>query len=127
MRLLSRVRKSNRPEQRIEANTMEHLRPNAIDHPECHLGPVLGRINMYAERPLAERCIYNLDDGCRDSVKVRVLGHDSGEGVLNLLAITFIWPCLVFGEASLVGRHAGMREVVGALGKRAWHDIEVSM
>src|SRR5437879_5579426 len=92
MRLLSRVRKSNRPEQLIEAHAMEHLRPNPVDDSEGYLGPVLGRINMYAERPLAERSIYNLDDGCRDGANVGVLGHDSGEGLLDFLFITFIWP-----------------------------------
>ena len=95
---------------------MEHLRPNAIDHSEGHLGPVLGRINMDAKRPLAKWSINDLDDGLPDSTYVGVVGHDSCEGFLDFLAISFIRACFILGEAGLVGRHAGMREVVRALG-----------
>jgi hypothetical protein len=67
---------------------MEHFRPNPIDYPERYLGSVLGGINVHAKRALAEWRIHNLDDGCRDSANVSVVGHDSGEGLLNFLAIT---------------------------------------
>jgi hypothetical protein len=96
---------------------MEHLRPNAIDYPKCYLGSVLGGIDVSAKRALAEWRIHNLYDGFRDQANVGVVGHDGGEGLLDFLAITFIGSCFVLGEAGLVGRHAGMREVVGALGE----------
>jgi hypothetical protein len=98
---------------------MQHLRSHAIDDPERHLCSILRRINVRAERPLAERRIDDLHDGFGNRAHIGVLGHDSGEGLLNSLAITFIRPCFVFGEAGLVGRHAGMREMVRALRKRA--------
>ena len=101
---------------------MKHLRPNAIDYPERYLGSVLGRINVHAKRALAEWRIHNLDDGFRDSANVGVVGHDSGERLLNFLTVTFIGSCFVLRFSLLGGGHAGMREVVGAFGKGARHN-----
>jgi hypothetical protein len=44
----------NRGEQLIELNPMEHLRPNAVDGSEGHLGSVLRRIDVHPKRALAE-------------------------------------------------------------------------
>ena len=101
---------------------MEHLRPNAIDDSEGYLGSILRGVDMYAKRALAEGRIDNLDDGFRDSANVGVVGHDGGEGLLDSLAITFIWSRFVLRQARLIGRRPGMREVVGAFGERARHD-----
>jgi hypothetical protein len=104
----------NRREQLIEVDAMEHLRPDAVNNCEGYLGSVLSRIGMHAEGSFAKGRVNNLHDGFRDRANVGVLGHDCGEGFLDLLAITFIWPGFVFGEAVLVREHAGMREVVRA-------------
>ena len=80
----------NRGEQFIELDPVEHLRPNAVDDSEGYLGSVLRRIDVHTKRPLPERQIHNPDGRFRDSLNVGGLGHDSGEGLLNFPAITFI-------------------------------------
>ena len=42
-------------EQVCEPDPVQHLVADAVDHAEGDLGTVLGRIDMDAERPLAER------------------------------------------------------------------------
>jgi len=53
---------------------MEHLRPNAIDHPECHFGSVLGWIDVHAERALAERRSDDAHDLASDFSRIRTDG-----------------------------------------------------
>jgi hypothetical protein len=45
---------SNRCQQFIEPDAMQHLCPHPVDDSECNLGPVLRRIDMDAERTFAE-------------------------------------------------------------------------
>jgi hypothetical protein len=79
----------HRREQLIEADAMQHLRPNAIDDPERYLGSVLRRIDMQTEGSFAERRFNNLHDGFRDRANISILRHESGECLLDFLAITF--------------------------------------
>ena len=74
---------------------MEHLRPNAVDDSEGYLGSVLRRIDVHSKRALAKWRIDNLRDGFSNGANVGVVGHDSGEGLLDFLAIPFIRSCFV--------------------------------
>ena len=91
---------------------MEHLRSETIDHGESNLGSVLRRIDMNAEGPLSKRRINDLNDGCSDRAHIGVIGYDGCEGFLNLLAITFIWPCLVLGQAASPSANGTLATVV---------------
>src|SRR3982074_2794461 len=112
----------NRGEQLIELDPVEHLRSNAVDDSEGYLGSVLRRIDVHTKRALAKGRVDNLRDGFRNRANVGVVGHDSGEGLLDFLAVAFIRPCFVLCKTLFVGGPAGMREVVGALGKRSGYN-----
>src|SRR5260370_28432471 len=88
----------NRGEQLIEPDPVEHLRPNAVDDSEGYLGSVLRRIDVHAKRAFAKWRIDNLRDGLRNRTNLGVIGHDSGEGLLDFLAIAFIMSCFVLRQ-----------------------------
>ncbi len=97
---------------------MKHLRPDAVNNCEGHLGSVLVG-SICGEGSFAEGRINNLDYGFRETAPtVGVLGRDCGEGFLDLLGIAFIWHGFVFGEAVLVRWHAGMSTVRKAVEHR---------
>jgi hypothetical protein len=107
----------------IQTHAVQHLVPNSIHHPEHHVGSVVRWIDMHSKRSFAERSIDNLRDGFRNRPNIGIVGHDSGESLLDFLAIAFIKSCFVLRQTLFVGGSAGMREVVGSLGKRSWHTL----
>ena len=58
---------------------MQHLVADAVDHGECDVGAIFGRVDMNTERPLAERRIDDADDGIRDQGSIGIRWHDRAE------------------------------------------------
>ena len=102
---------------------MEHLRPNAVDDSEGDLGPMMGRIDVHTKRSLDERRINNLHDGFSNRPNVGVLGHDGGEGLLDFLCMTFIWPRFLLGHECLVGGHSSSMYHTGTHPKSSLDDV----
>ena len=42
---------------------MQHFTAQPVKNGEADVGSILSRIDVHPERPLAERCIYDFDDG----------------------------------------------------------------
>jgi hypothetical protein len=80
---------------------MQHLGAHAVDDGERDLGAVLRRIDVDAERALAERRVNDTDDCFGDLTGIGVRRNDSGKGFLDFLAITFVRPRFVLGGAVL--------------------------
>lgn len=66
---------------------MEHFRPHAIHHSECHFRAVLRRVDVHSERSLAEGRVHDLGDRVTHSRRVGVGRDDSSERLENLVAV----------------------------------------
>ena len=106
-------------EQVREADAVQHLVAHAVDHREGHRGAVLGRIDMDAERALAEGHVDQVGDGDGHGGWIGVRRGDAAEGGADLLGEARRRAGGVLGEAIEIGRAAGMGEVVGAAGEGA--------
>jgi Caspase domain len=93
-------------QQILEADIAIDLAAHAVGHDVDDLSAVLRRINVGAERPLAERRIHDPDDPAGDFGRVGVGGLQSGKTFQRLLGNPGIGACFVFRHARLVGRLA---------------------
>ena len=109
--------KLSRLQQIRQADAIQHFGAKTVEHRETDIGPILGWIDVDAERALAKGGVNDLDDCVGYGRSVGILRHDLGERLPHLVAETGIRSSFIFGYARLVGGFAGMREVIGAAGE----------
>lgn len=90
---------------------MQHLGPQAVEDAEADARSVLGRVDVYAEQPFAERRVDHLYDGIGNRGHVCIGRHDLGEGLLHLLAQSRVGPGLVLGDDRDVTRDSNQSTV----------------
>ncbi len=100
---------------------MQHLGAESVGHGEADVRAVLGRVEVDAERALAEGRRDDVDDHVGDDARLGVVRYDLAERLQNLLAEILVRPGLVFGGAGGVCGAARMGEMVGPLGEGAGH------
>ena len=89
-----------------QADTVQHLGANAIEHGKADIGAVLRGIDVNAERPLSKRGVDDVHDGLGNGAGVGIGRNDRRKGLLDLLAKAAIRPRFVFRGPPGVGRSA---------------------
>ena len=70
---------SNRHQQFVQADAMQHLCPHPVDDSEGNLSPVLGRIDVDAKRTFAEGGVHDLYDCLCNFARIGIFWNDGGK------------------------------------------------
>jgi hypothetical protein len=78
---------------------MQHFRTHAVHYRKWHVGPVLRRSDMYAERAFAKRGVHDFNDCVRHRarIRIRIRRNNGGKGSLDLLSIAFVGTRFILG------------------------------
>lgn len=102
-----------------QADTVQHLGANAVEHREADIGAIHCGIDVNAKRPLSEWRVDDIHDRLGDGAGVSIGRDDGCKRLLDLLAKAIVRTHLA---PPGIGRSTRMREVVGAGGEGAGHD-----
>jgi hypothetical protein len=72
---------------------------NRVDY----FSSILGWIDMYPERPFAERGVDNCDDRIRHRTRIRVAWHDRGKTLEYPIGHALVWARFIVGDPAFVG------------------------
>jgi hypothetical protein len=104
-----------------QTDSAQELGADSIGNHVHHLAAVLRRIHVHAERPAPEGTADDVHHGSGDGGDIGIGRFAGGEAGKDFVGETCGGPSVVLGHARVIGRRAGMREVMGAFGEGARH------
>lgn len=102
------------PTQKVGTDTIG----NGVDY----ITAILSRVDVYTERPFAERHVDYLDNGVGDGSDIRDRRHTGGKAILDLISESLMRTRIVFSIPRFVVWEAGILEVIGSRTESARHD-----